>query len=891
MPLKPTEPLAADIEELFQLAWEVSGEARARLLALRCGENVIFRRAVEELLAAAEEIEHSEAWNQPAIVAEAASTARQGIGMHPGVGATLDRYKLLERLGSGGMGVVWKATRADDAYSKLVAIKVIHGGLSDPTSLRRFMQERQILAGLEHPHIARLLDGGSTADGLPFLVMEYVDGVRIDEYLKGRTPDLARVLDLFRRICGAVSYAHRNLVVHRDLKPGNILVTADGEPKLLDFGIAKLLDGSEGTRTGDAAMTAEYASPEQICGGQITTASDTYSLGVLLHEMLTGRRPYRSEAGPLGLAQAIAVEVPQTLGRSAARYFDAELETIVQKALRKEPERRYGSVDEFSEDLRRYQGGYPVTARPDTRRYRARKFVRRHRGAVVATALAGVSLVAGSAAIWRQERIAERRFDDVRKLANSYLFEFHDAIKDLPGTTRARQLVVKRAVEFLDKLAAERAGNVDLGRELATGYDKIAEIQGSENAASLGDQRGALSYYQRALAIRQALHAVSPGNLELAQELSFSYSEVGWQLAYTGQLAAAGKDLREAVAISEGLVKARPADPRMREALANSYSTLADILGNSSNQNLGDFQGALALYRKSFAIRQKLSAEDPGSREKLALLSVSNSRLSQLLQTIDDKPGAVAASRRSADIQDELLRREEGNAELQRGAAVANRNLALLLLKTEALPEARERGDRAMGLFERVSGDDPGNIQARVQVADGYNAQGSIRAALDDNLGAGNFYRAAIGILEALAAAHPADPPRPGLRTAYNWLAELHLKTGDTAGAIHAAQRELAIDAVLLQADEKNAGAERNQGVALRQIGQAHEANGMVLSTARERRIGELRDARGWYEKSLAVLQKQKNKGTLIPLAASELEKLPGAIRRCGDALAVLAGA
>ena len=245
--------------------------ARQDFLAKACGADERLREAVGELLHASTEAESNPIWKETAIRHEARFLAAGNDA------TTLERYRLLERIGAGGMGVVYKAVRADDEFSKLVAVKIVQD--SDPATAARMRQERQILAGLEHPNIARLLDGGTTADGRPFLVMEFVQGVAIDRYVKERQPAVREILELFRGICQAVSYAHRNLIVHRDLKPGNILVTAEGQPKLLDFGIAKLLDGTaQRTKTGAAAMTPEYASPEQVLGAPITTASDIYSL-------------------------------------------------------------------------------------------------------------------------------------------------------------------------------------------------------------------------------------------------------------------------------------------------------------------------------------------------------------------------------------------------------------------------------------------------------------------------------------------------------------------------------------------------------------------------------------------------------------------------------------
>ena len=250
------------MEELFQRAWDLTAGARGAFLAAQCGGDERLRHAVEELLAASAEAESLALWKEPAMEDEA---RRMAAGPEESDGA-LERYRLLEQIGEGGMGVVYKALRADDTFWKLVAVKIVAQGMGDEARLRRFRRERQILAGLEHPHIARLLDGGTTADGRPFLVMEYVDGKPITTYLAENKPSLRATLQLFRTICSAVSYAHRNLVVHRDLKPGNILVTGDGTPMLLDFGIARLVggEGEEAARTIEGAMTPEYASPEQI---------------------------------------------------------------------------------------------------------------------------------------------------------------------------------------------------------------------------------------------------------------------------------------------------------------------------------------------------------------------------------------------------------------------------------------------------------------------------------------------------------------------------------------------------------------------------------------------------------------------------------------------------
>ncbi|HNC99766.1 MAG TPA: serine/threonine-protein kinase, partial [Myxococcota bacterium] len=313
-------------------------------------------------------------------------------------GRRIGPYRLTGELGEGGMGVVYLAERVDQAFEQKVAVKVLRRGLESTEMQARFRRERQILARLEHPNIARILDGGTTEDGVPWLGMELVDGEPIDQWCDQRRLSVDERLRLFQKVCAAVDYAHRNLVVHRDLKPSNILVTDAGEPKLLDFGIAKvLLEGSDlsETRSGPTAMTPRYASPEQVRGQSVTTASDVYTLGVILYELLTGQAPYTLKtAQPAELERVIGQELPAAVsvavlragsstptGESPARLarrLRGDLDTILEKALAKEPERRYASVQQLQEDLDRHLGGLPVLARRDSRGYRLGRFVQRN---------------------------------------------------------------------------------------------------------------------------------------------------------------------------------------------------------------------------------------------------------------------------------------------------------------------------------------------------------------------------------------------------------------------------------------------------------------------------------------------------------------------------------
>ena len=863
------ESHAERVERLFHEVRQLEAHRRSAFLNAACHGDEPLRLTVERLLAADLRAGQKKGWNASAIQNEAVDAAAAATD------ATLDRYRLMEPIGHGGMGMVYKAVRADDEYSKLVAIKIVHfGGDADKQAMvRRFRQERQILAGLEHPNIGRLLDGGSTPDGLPFLVMDYVDGVPIDQYLAEKKPPLREILDLFRTVCSAVSHAHQNLVVHRDLKPGNILVTADGRPKLLDFGIAKLLDGSsERTQTGGGAMTPEYASPEQVRGLATNTATDVYSLGVLLYELLCGVRPYRATTSTMELAQAICSETPQPMSSKAggrfARHLENDLENIVQMALRKEPERRYASVEQFSEDLRRYMEGYPVMARAATSGYRARRFVGRNKAFLAAGAVILITLLVGIAATAWQARLANRRFNEVRGLANAYLFEFHDAIKDLPGSTPARQLVVKRGVQYLDGLARERGRDVGLARELASAYEKVGSAQGARSAPSLGDRAGALASYRKALAIREPLAAASPQDADIGVELSHSYQFVGDLLAYNGDLQGAAAMGRKDVALMERLAAAHPASFEIRDSLGNSYSVLGDVTGNNEFPNLGDAKGAMELFQKSRVIREKLVAEDPTKRAQRLLLSGCYGRIGALQQALGNKEEAVASYRRAIATDEQLIREEPLNVLYRREAAVDNRSVALILIRTGNLDDAQRHGDRSAELFERLASDDPADVEALEALADSRYSQGYLLARRNDLAGARKAYDSAIATYEQTVAKHPGVIPN-GLRTAYQLLADLGIATKDAKLALRCAQKELDLDQQYLTSDAGNAGAQRNQGVAYTQIGQVHEFQ------------KDWREARSWYQRALDVWLDLQKKGTLIPMYVFKLDEAHHNVAKC----------
>jgi len=542
-------------------------------------------------------------------------------------GRTFGSYRIVRELGSGGMGAVFLVERNDGEFKQTAALKVIRNTVADAETERRFRTEREILAGLHHPNIAQLYDGGVSESGEPFFVMEHIEGRPLNEYVRTADITLTDRLGLFLKICSAVDYAHRNLTIHRDLKPGNILITADGEPKLLDFGLAKLLDEQGGEKDQTATMfrafTPAYASPEQILGKRVTIASDIYSLGVIFYELLTDSKPFVFDGMSLEeIVRTITGSDPVrpssvsrkgTASASLRPGISSDLDTIAMKCLEKEPERRYATAADLAADIRRFLDGMPILARPSTFSYRASKFVRRNWKSVAAGTLAAASLLIGlGVSIWQAEVAraerdrAEQRFQDVRKLSNSLLFEITPKIETLEGSTEAREILVKRALEYLDSLAAEAAGDNELQKELAAAYEKIGELQGHPSKPNLGDLAGALSSYEKANAIRLS-QPETPENLRLLAENFRHLSDARyWQGDTQGTLSA----LERSRQIYEGLVGSLPGDVSLRLAYLRILTELSQY-----HQANNQYREAIAFAEKAIAGAAELPADERETRE------------------------------------------------------------------------------------------------------------------------------------------------------------------------------------------------------------------------------------------------------------------------------------
>jgi eukaryotic-like serine/threonine-protein kinase len=828
-----------EIQRVFHEALERPTGERDAFVAAAAGGDDELGREVSSLLASAES-------GQAFLEAPAP-------GLEEPARTRVGPYEIVRELGHGGMGTVYLAQRADGPFRKVVALKVVRRGMDTEAVLRRFRQERQILAGLEHPHIARLLDGGNTEDGLPFLVMEYVEGEPLTAWCARRALGVADRLRLFRTVCAAVQFAHQNLVIHRDLKPGNILVTQDGVPKLLDFGVAKLLNAEVSGQTldltavGGRACTPEYASPEQLRGERVTTTCDVYALGVLLYELLAGRRPYATGDHTAAEAAQAALETePERPSAAAARAGQAaerrsrdlrgDLDTIVLTALRKDPSRRYASVEQLSEDVRRYLEGLPVKARKDTFSYRAGKFLRRHKAGAAAAALVLVSLVGGIGATARQARIAraeraraDLRLADVRKLAGSFLFEFHDAIRDLPGSTPARDLIVRRALEYLGTLARESGSDPGLQRELAEAYEKLADVQGGAAAANLGDSVGALASYQAAISIR------------------------------------------------ETLARAASAAPRDREDLAAGRTRLSKMYLKA-----WDVPRALAEGRSAVGALAELSRSDD-SAPLLAHLASARHNLGLLLDLSGDREGALAELGRATGDFAKVLRQRPNEHEARHGLAMAWFEIASVRNHLGDFRAALETVEKALKEDEALVAADPTNVRYRMDLAFAAHDVGEYEVALGELPGALEAHRKALALVDDVLAADPRNA-HAQVAAAYcaNGLGAALARSGDRAGALRLFERAAGLSESVLAADPTNGYARRNLAWGCENAGDALTAasHGAFAPPASQRL------ARGWYARSLAAWTSLRGQGKLSGEDERRLVEIEAALAHCDAVLA-----
>lgn len=857
------------IKEIFAIAAEKPAAERAVFLDGACGDDKELRREIESLLVAGDDAELILEKNAFVLAAKL-QTGNLGEKQ-------FGNYRIIREIGRGGMGAVYLATRADGEFRQQVALKIVRRSFADPELARRFRQERQILASLNHPNIARLLDGGVSVDGEPFLAMEFVEGWRIDRFCERQNLSIAERLKLFLGVCAAVAYAHQNLIVHRDLKPSNILVTIDGTPKLLDFGIAKLLGAehsNEQTQTAYRAFTPEYASPEQIAGAPVTTACDVYSLGVLLSHLLeTPKSEIHNQNG-----ENQVPKISRQLTQTKNQRPKTELEAILRMAQREEPARRYASVREFADDIQRYLNDLPVRARRDGFAYRASKFVKRNKISVLAAALVVVSLVAGlGISLWqadaavRERDRAEKRFKDLRELSNALLTDIAPKIERLPGSTEARQSLVNQSLKYLDSLAVESADDHDLQAELAAAYEKIGDLQGAPRKANLSDFRGAIASFEKARTIRGKLLEKNPNNPEDKKRLAENLSRTSYVRWWTGDVAGSLPEAEKTLEIYEKLLgDAQPAASDLRLATIEAQINLAQMYFN--NEQLDKVDPLLG------AALAALDREAPEDAEVRLLIGRSRSLRGNTLSWENKQPEAereMAAARETIESlvrerpRDNLLKSELADVYLQSAAIYEQINNPLSL---EYLQKARFVAEESIR-------DDAANAQARQNLAKVYSKLAVVSVSLKKNDQAVAYLEKS---LETLADLQKNEPQNQNYQRdvarnlMFLGLANFNRRNYRAALADYAKAAEIFESQA--DADRQNVFPRRKLASVYTYIGDAESELARVSNFSERARHRQI--ARGNYEHALNIFRQLQTNNKLAEYDRKYATELQGTLQK-----------
>jgi tRNA A-37 threonylcarbamoyl transferase component Bud32/tetratricopeptide (TPR) repeat protein len=778
-----------------------------------------------------------------------------------GPGARIGPFELVRPLGRGGMGEVWLARQADGRIARDVALKLPALHQQGEVWRERFRRERDILARLEHPHIARLYDAGVSESGQPWIAMEFIAGLSLSEHVASRPHSIPARLALFRQVLAAAAHAHRHLVVHRDLKPANILIDASGQVKLLDFGIAKLLvedeatGGGDLTRLGGRVMTLRYAAPEQVSAGDITTATDIYSLGVILHEMLTGLAPYRAVREGRALTDAMLLQdeaaVPSRLAipKPLARQLAGDLDCIILKALRRDPGERYGSVELFDEDILAHLQRRPVKARAGTWRYIAGRYAVRHKLPLAMAAAVLVTLLAGLVIADRERRVAvaekaraERHFASVRKLANTFIFDVHDEIEPLPGSLKARQTLVSTALQYLDSLAAESRADPALALEVAGAYRKLAEIRGDTRAAHLGDPLNARRYAERAAKLLEALEAREPDNIQALREHRVVALLLG-RLRLEGGDSGGVEETAKAAGIAEKITRLPGATIDDRRNLGATLAQWGGILAVVKD----DHVAAATQLARAVEYLEALVRDKPGdllSRADLAYAYERSAMAAEVTGKDEQLPLAFALLEKSIATTESVIRDDGARASRRQTLAKRFNNAARVKLRLGDVDGARDNAAKGLALIERLTAEDPRNVENASVLA------GAFAMSSDIEYRAGRYER-----------------------------------------AIELARESIAVDARLPAETRAGLIVRENVVGAKRSLGTSSCAMSEKGSQPLSRRMALLKEGHALLVESRAFKRELVDRGIDAREAASAIREIDADLKRCSEAIARLSPA
>ncbi len=917
------------VEELFHAAAAVPERERGPYLALMCAGDSQLQLDVESLLAFDQVNEDSTGAPFAGLVSRAAHELTDGVAW---AGMRVGPYVILREIGCGGMGTVYLAERADGQFKQKVALKVINGFCSR-AGRERFLNERQLLANLDHPHIARLLDGGETEQGQPYFVMEYLEGESITSYFARQKSSTAARLEIFDQVCGAVHYAHQKLVIHRDLKPSNILIvtteTASGPvpmAKVFDFGIAKLIDETApNDATEPEAMTPGYASPEQFLGRSVSTASDVYSLGAVLYEILSGHRPYDLQGkSPAEMELAICQDDPLPLSHAALREggrrtepatkvwreLRGDLDKIVAMAMAKEPDRRYGSAQALSEDLRRCRQGFPVRANAGGVLYRWGKLWKRHRLAFAGAALLIVSWLSGTFMIVRESRSTREHEKRERNLAAALLVDAPEQTSGL--TLEERTEVVKLALESLNRLAGERRGDPGLDLQRAKAYERIGDLQGHPMASSMGDSGGAATSYHEGLLVLERLAKATPDNVAVLHQQVRLYERLGVLMGHARGASAGIQTMRPAVEIAERALQLAPTDNglyddagQLFDALTRFYSTESrraeakEMLdrscqvfqtllerepqnwdyrngaanchaARSNNElNFGDIGKAIEEAKENLRLREQLAEEAPNNPEARRNLMIAYARVGDylgypVLRNAGDHKGAMVYMRKVLSMAEAQSSGLPSDANALYDLAMARKRFSLTAIAAGDRAEAAPQMQIGWEEVQRLLKTDPthkrylvlgATFQERLGESAGLNGQ------FDD---AERYFDRAEALAQVVL---DRDPYESESEMTYLEIEGLRLDMETRHMRLvefdRSEMRLTVLTGQWLKGHPKSPGRAYLYYSAMAKDNDA---------------IGRKDHARQWYEKSLAGWRQMEKDGVMTPLYAKEPERVERAL-------------
>ncbi len=899
------------VESVFARALDADADQRDTLIQDACRGDVVVLERVRELLDA-----HLGAGH----FLETPRSARLDASLEddepddPYLGRRFGAYEATERIGAGGMGVVYRGRRSDDQYEKRVAIKFVRQSVDSADIQERFERERRLLAPLQHPNIAMLLDAGVSDDGAPYIVMEHVEGRQIDEHCRLGSLSVDDRLRLFLSVCDAVQAAHNALVAHLDLKPSNILVTPDGHVKLVDFGVAQLLN-SRHTANATRAFTPAYAAPEQVEGTALSASTDVYSLGAVLYNLLANVRPFatESEAGlrieetmlskpptpPSGAACSTGQEPDAKATARLRRRLAGDLDMIVLKAMRKDPADRYSSPSALADDIRRHLNGRTVYAAPDTFAYRSSRFLRRNRYAVGAAVLLTLTLTGGvvgttwqAAAATRERGRAEARFEDLRRLTNVLVTQVDERLADLPGSIEARRAIIVESAAYLDSLSRDVQDEPDLLLEVAASYEQLADLQRNMISSDLGDTERATQNHLAAKELRERVLALRPNDPDALKGLATSAIRVGDMKRSQGDIAGAIESYREGESRW-----ARAADSGVIDELDGLHSRAVALTKiGIAEQMRGNLDACETAFTEAHAMNSDIVTRDPGRLVDLRNLAVTLEKLGDVSERRGDAARALEQYRDAHEIYTRLASIEPNDSRHLFSVAVSHSKLGEVL----GYPTYSNIGDTAgavreyelgRAMIDRLVRADPSDARARGAAAFFDRRLGTLYALNGQYEQALALQFAAHDAALATVDQNPSDTRAlTDVASTRMTIAATYEEMEQIEDALEWHSRAIESQRKALEINPESAGTRLELAVALRTCADNRIALAENNSDdAAGRRAGLLQAQRELAEGASHLVQLRERSGEHAALT-EELERSSHSIEHCTSAIAALNG-